>query len=85
MKSRRVVSIWEGHQDNAGSEPVRLEGARQGLTPKGLRNPMGLRHQESNMGMETKREPDQGEPGRQARRLQPEGLAGAFVGAMATP
>lgn len=44
-KSRHVVSIYEGQKEDAGSQTVILEGARQGLTPKGLRNPIGLRQQ----------------------------------------
>lgn len=45
-----VVSIYEGQLEESGSQPVRPEGARQVLTPKGLRNPMGLRQQEIKHG-----------------------------------
>lgn len=42
--------MYEGQQEDSGSQPLRLEGARQGLTPKRIRNPVGLRQQKSNTG-----------------------------------
>lgn len=45
-KARQLVSIWEGHQEDAGSQAARPQRAQLGLTPKELRIPTELRQQE---------------------------------------
>lgn len=60
--------MYEGQQEDSRSQPLRLEGARQGLTPKTLRNPMGLRQQEVKHGSQLDC---------RARRLQAAGPPGA--------